>query len=77
MNIHIIVKYFELAEAGKVLPISCPMHEEFEPAEFFYKIKDEDKSIVLECLACGHKVIVGLSLYNSIEAILKHIGENI
>lgn len=76
MNIHVVNEYFKLAEAGKVLPLSCPVHKEDEPAVFPYRVKDEGKDIILECLACGHKVTIGLTVYNSIEAILRHVGEN-
>ena len=67
MRIQVFSEYLQLAQAGKLKFLACPMHQEDEPSVFPLVHKQEsDDSIVLECLACTYKVHPGLIMYNKI-----------
>jgi hypothetical protein len=72
MKIQVFSQYYNLAPAGKLDFLACPMHKE-DPEVIFPLIhKDENEKIVLHCLACGYKNLAGLQLYeNMIEKIKK------
>lgn len=69
MRIQVFSEYLELARAGKVDFLACPMHPE-EEAKFPLMHQDLNDKVVLQCLACGYKNIAGEQLY---ENILKRI----
>lgn len=72
MKIQVFSEYYNLAQEGRVKPLSCPQHKNDEPAIFPLVHKDENDKIVLHCLACDYTVIAGQQLY---ENILSQITE--
>ncbi len=70
MKIQVFSQYYNLAQEGRVEPLSCPMHKEYEPAIYPLIHKEINNRIILECLACGYKNLVGQQLY---ELIIKKI----
>jgi hypothetical protein len=78
MKIQVFSQYYDLAQAGRLEPLACPMHEEEKPLIYPLIHKDEEEKIVLQCLACGYKNIAGQQLYeNIIERIKKVENESI
>lgn len=72
MKIQVFSEYYNLAQEGRVKPLSCPQHKNDEPAIFQLIHKEENDNIVLSCLACDYHVVAGLQLY---ENILSQITE--
>jgi hypothetical protein len=72
MKIQIFSEYYNLAQEGRVKPLSCPQHKDDEPVIFPLVHKDENEKIVLHCLACNYSVTAGQQLY---ENILSQITE--
>jgi len=70
MKIQVFSQYYNLAQAGRVEPLACPMHKSEEPIIFTLIHKEENNKIMLQCIACGYKNFVGQQLY---ENILKRI----
>jgi hypothetical protein len=70
MRIQIFSKYYNLAQAGRVKPLACVMHQEEPDLTYELIHKDEDGQIVLQCLACGARVIPSQRLY---EEMIKDI----
>jgi hypothetical protein len=72
MKIKVFYQYQKLAQAGRVKPLACPMHQEDLELIFPLIIVEENEKIMLQCLACSYKNIVGYQLYeNLIEQIRK------
>jgi len=65
MRIQVFSEYLQLAQAGKVDFLACPMHPE-EKAIFPLLHKEEEEKVVLHCLACGYKNTAGYGLYQNI-----------
>jgi hypothetical protein len=63
MHIQVFSEYLQLAQAGRVKPLACPMHKG-EEAIFPLYHKEENNLIILNCYACDYKQIVGQTLYN-------------
>lgn len=72
MRIQVFSQYRKLAEAGKVKPLTCPMHLD-ETAEFLLVHKEENYKIVLCCLACGYKNMVGIVMYENLLEIIRGV----
>jgi hypothetical protein len=67
MMIRVFSKYYNLAQAGKVDFLACPMHKEDEPAIFpLIHEEIENEKIMLHCIACGYKNVAGQQLYENI-----------
>ena len=78
MKIQVFSQYYNLAQAGRVKPLACPMHPEDQDIAFPLVHKEENDRIVLHCLACGYKNVPGRQLYeNIIEKIKKVENEQI
>lgn len=75
MRIQVFSKYLQMAQEGKVDFLSCPMHP-LEEAIFplLHKLDEEDQ-IVLYCLACGYKNLVGEETYVRILKIIENNRE--
>ena len=74
MKIQVFSQYYNLAQAGRVKPLACPMHKE-EP-DLIYELmhlEDENERIVLHCLACGYSQTAGLQLYENILDKIKKV----
>ena len=70
MKIQVFSQYYNLAQAGRVKPLACPLHKD-EPDTIYPLIhQEENKKVVLQCLSCGSKILAGQHLY---EKILKEI----
>jgi uncharacterized Zn finger protein len=72
MRIQVFSEYYNLAQEGRVKPLSCPKHKDDEPVIFPLVHAEQDEKIVLHCLACGYFQTAGLQLY---ENILSQITE--
>jgi hypothetical protein len=70
MRIQVFSEYLQLAQAGKVDFLACPMHKQ-EKAIFPLSHNLEEDNIVLHCYACGYKNIAGLTLYNNLITLIK------
>ena len=66
MKIQLFSEYYNMAQEGRVKPLSCPKHQEDKPAIFDLIHKEENDKIVLYCLACGYSQTAGLQLYKNI-----------
>ena len=81
MKIQVFSQYYNLAQAGKLDFLACPMHEDdFKTFAVRYELehREEKDKIVLHCKACGYKNIVGQQLYeNIIERIKKVENEKL
>jgi len=73
MRLQVFSEYLQLAQAGKVNFLACPMHKEDEPAIFQLLHKEQDDKVVLYCLACGYKNIAGYQLYETIKERIKRV----
>lgn len=73
MKIQIFSQYYNLAQAGSVKPLACPMHPEDQDVTFPLIHKDENDKVVLHCLACGYKNIAGEQLYQTIIERIKKV----
>jgi len=71
MKIQVFSQYYNLAQAGRVEPLACPMHLNDSPAIYPLIHTEENYKIVLQCLACGYKNIAGLQLYENIKNKIK------
>jgi|GEM_PF-2523177 len=65
MQIQVFSEYLQLARAGKVNFLACPMHTT-EDTVFPLAHQQEEDKIVLHCFACGYKNTAGLTLYNNL-----------
>lgn len=72
MKIQLFSEYYNMAQEGRVKPLSCPQHKDDEPAIFPLVHTEQNDKIVLHCLACGYSQTAGLQLY---ENILSQITE--
>jgi len=70
MRIQVFSEYLQLAQAGKVVFLACPMHPQ-EEAIFPLLHKEENEKIVLHCSACGYKNTVGYILYNNLLKLIE------
>ena len=72
MKIQVFSQYYNLAQAGRVKPLACPMHPSDEP---IYPLihTEENYRIVLQCLSCGYKNMVGQQLYENILERIKKV----
>lgn len=66
MRIQVFSEYLQMAQAGKLDFLACPMHSEDKPAIFPLTHFEKNDKIVLQCLACGYKVTAGENLYSSL-----------
>jgi len=73
MKIQVFSQYYNLAQAGRVEPLACPMHSEDNPAVFPLIHSEINNRIVLQCLACGYKNMVGQQLYENILERIKKV----
>jgi hypothetical protein len=71
--IQVFSEYLQLAQAGKVNFLACPMHPEDGDLYHLSHYLDARERIVLTCYACGYKNIVGKTLY---DIIYKLVAEN-
>ena len=70
MKIQVFSQYYNLAQAGRVKPLACPMHSEDKDAVFYLIHTEKNSKVMLHCLACGYKNMAGQQLYeNLIEQI--------
>jgi hypothetical protein len=86
MRIQVFSEYLQLAQAGRVNFLACPMHPT-EEAVFPLVHQQEDDKIVLHCYACGYKNTAGYGLYNNLLKLIEaemsepekmeHNGKNI
>jgi hypothetical protein len=77
MKIQIFSEYYNLAQAGRVKPLACPMHPEDQEITFQLIHKEENDKVVLQCLACGYKNMPGQQFYeNLIERIKRATNDN-
>jgi len=75
MLIQVFSEYLQLAQAGRVDFLACPMHTTEEAIfPLAHNLADQDK-ILLECFACGYKNYAGQTLYNNLIALIN--AENI
>jgi len=72
MKIQIFSEYYNMAQEGRVKPLSCPKHKADEPAIFELIHKEQNDKVVLYCLACNYSVTAGQQLY---ENVLSQITE--
>lgn len=73
MRIQVFSEYLQLAQAGRVNFLACPMHTEEEAIfPLNHSLTDQDK-VLLECFACGYKNIAGQTLYNNILESIKNV----
>lgn len=75
MKIQIFSQYYNLAQAGRVKPLSCPNHKSdytFGDVIYWLAHKLIDDDIVLYCTACGYEQKAGLQLYENILKELKN-----
>ena len=75
MHIQVFSEYLQLAQAGKVDFLACPMHKE-DDAIFKLVHQDEDDKITLNCFACGYKITAGIVLYDHILAKIAEANES-
>jgi hypothetical protein len=73
MMIQVFSEYYNLAQEGRVKPLSCPMHKEDPDLIFQLVHKEENDKIVLYCLACSYKIVVGQQLYDNVVSKIKEI----
>lgn len=66
MEIQAFSTYLQLAQAGKVDFLACPMHIVDSPAIFPLLHKEENNKVVLHCLACGYKNTPGEQVHRYI-----------
>ena len=74
MQIQVFSEYLQLAQAGRVNFLACPMHKEDEPAIFQLTHLQEKENSVLQCFACGYKIIAGQQLYENIINEINSLG---
>ena len=70
MRIQVFSEYLQLAQAGRVNFLACPMHQN-EEAIFPLSHQQEEEKIVLHCYACGYKNTAGYTLYNNLIELIK------
>jgi hypothetical protein len=73
MLIQVFSEYLQLAQAGRVNFLACPMHQE-DPEityQLIHRLTPEEE-IVLDCFACGYKKKIGIDFYNSILEKIKN-----
>ncbi len=71
MRIQVFSEYLQLAQAGRVNFLACPMHKENEDAVFQLMHSEENEKIVLQCFACGYKITAGQQLYENLINLIK------
>ena len=74
MQIQVFSEYLQLAQAGKVDFLACPMHLTDIDTVFqlTHSLVGEDK-VLLECYACGYKNMAGEQLYQTILGRIKAV----
>jgi len=75
MKTQVFSQYYNLAQEGRVKPLSCPNHKNdysFSDVIYWLMHKEVDDTIVLYCTACGYEQKAGIQLY---ENIIKKIKE--
>ena len=77
MKIQVFSQYYNLAQAGRVEPLACPMHESEKPTIFALIHKEENNKIMLQCIACGYKNFVGQQLYENILNRIEGVANDI
>jgi DNA primase len=70
MQIQVFSEYLQLAQAGRVNFLACPMHQDQE-AIFPLTHQQEEDKIVLHCFACGYKNTAGSTLYNNLVELIE------
>lgn len=75
MLIQVFSKYYNLAQAGDVEFLACPMHEQDKPAIFPLVHQDLNGKVMLQCNACGYINIAGQTLYENIIERMKRMGK--
>jgi hypothetical protein len=74
MHIQVFSEYLQLAQAGKVDFLACPMHKN-DDAIFQLVHQDENNKVTLNCFACGYKITAGIVLYDHILAKIAEANE--
>jgi len=69
MRIQVFSQYYNLAQAGRVKPLACPMHKE-ETAIYPLAHRDVGSKVLLYCLACGYKNVAGQQLYDNLLTLI-------
>ena len=77
MKIQIFSQYYNLAQVGRVKPLTCPNHYDetglFSKALYLLNHKEKDNKIILYCTACNYEQTAGLQLYENILNKIKEI----
>ena len=73
MMLQVFSEYLQLAQAGKLDFLACPMHIEDKPAVFPLLHKEDGEKVVLYCLACSYKNIAGQQLYDNIKEKIRRV----
>ena len=70
MRIQVFSEYLQLAQAGRVNFLACPMHSTEEAIfPLAHNLTDQDK-VLLECFACGYKNYAGQTLYDNLITLI-------
>lgn len=69
MLTQVFSEYLQMAQAGKLKFLACPMHPQ-EEAVFPLVHKEENEKIVLHCYACGYKNTAGQQLYDNLISLI-------
>ena len=73
--IKVFSEYLQLAQAGKVDFLACPMHQEDAPAVFPLTHKQlGDDGVILECYACHYKLVPGTLMYDQLIKVLEKMS---
>ena len=73
MMLQVFSEYLQMAQAGKLDFLACPMHIEDKPAVFPLLHKEDGEKVVLYCLACSYKNIAGQQLYDNIKEKIRRV----
>jgi len=71
MKIKILSQYYQLAQAGRVKPLACPMHPEDPDAIFPLMVVEENEKVMLQCLACSYVNMAGQQLYENLIKLIR------
>ena len=74
MRIQVFSQYYNMAQAGLVEALACPMHQEDPDISYRLIHKLEDDKVVLQCLACGSKIKPTDRLYNEMIRDIENAG---
>jgi hypothetical protein len=77
MRLQVFSEYLQLAQAGKLDFLACPMHIEDKPAVFPLLHKEDGDKVVLYCLACSYKNIAGQQLYENIKEKIRRVNNEL